>query len=114
MPLYFERECVLGHQLYGDDPNWCPACCAEVIPFRVPFTDDVVLVSQMVLATPEDVMNDALQLDGRLKDLMYGFNDDSIYGINGESGHDNNMSAAEDAFSGPMNIVVEETSMHPR
>jgi hypothetical protein len=62
----------------------------------------------------DDAMSVADPIDGRNHALMFGHNDDSIYGINGDSGHDNNRSAAEDAFSQPMNITLDETSMHLR
>ena len=74
-------------QMYGDQP------CAPV---------------------SEDAMTIADPIIGRTRHLLFGHNDDSIYGINGDSGHDNHKSAAEDAFSEPMNITVDHNSIHLR
>lgn len=78
MPNYYEYECPLGHQVYEDDLTWCPTCECDLIPLRIPEPEDAALVSLITVVAPDDVMHHAVSLDDRNKDLLYGFNDDSL------------------------------------
>ena len=74
MPLYFERECSRGHQVFGDDFGWCSTCEEDVIPLRITKPEDERECGA------EDAMLDAVSFDNRTEDLLYGFNDDSVLG----------------------------------
>lgn len=73
MPLYYQFECPRGHEIYGDDLGWCPTCEELVIPLRITKPE------QAHSEGFEDAMVDSVSLDDRNKDLLYGFNDDSVH-----------------------------------
>lgn len=72
--MYFDHECPRGHQVFSDDLQWCSTCEDMVLPLRITKPDEAREEGF------EDAMLDAIPLDNRNQDLLYGFNDDTVLG----------------------------------